>query len=65
MPRSPTSDTYRFRAEQMRILAEITVDCVARRIMLQCADDYERMAAARDRIIDADNVIYDRFSAVG
>lgn len=61
----PTPDTYRFRAEQMRILAEITVDQIARRIILQCADDYERMAAARDRIITADNVIFDRFSAAG
>lgn len=47
------AETCRFRAEKMRVLAEMKVDHVMRSIALQCADDWERMAAALDHMSDA------------
>jgi hypothetical protein len=41
---------YRARAEKLRAIAEDTKDRSARKALLEVADDYDRMADARERI---------------
>lgn len=60
------AETFRFRAEKMRVLAEMKVDHghVMRSIALQCADDWERMAAALEHMSDANlDVVRAKFGA--
>lgn len=41
---------YRYRAEELRTMAEDWVDSRSRRILLDLADDYERMAETVSKI---------------
>ena len=45
-----SAQRYRERAKKLRIVAEGTKDKVARKTILGLADNYEQMAASRERI---------------
>jgi hypothetical protein len=46
-----SANQYREHAEELRVIAESSADRLNRKLLLSVAEDYERMARARD-IID-------------
>jgi hypothetical protein len=47
-----SAQRYRQRAEELRAIAQATVDPNARKALLQVAEDYERLAETRERIAE-------------
>jgi hypothetical protein len=52
-----TAEHYRFRAEVLRNIAEQTVHRPSRQALLQCADDYERIAASAEALHRAAEIV--------
>ena len=53
---------YRERAEELRAMAQATTDKVAREILQTVAEDYKRLAQAREAMSQADRDLVDRNS---
>jgi len=57
-----TPFAYRNRAGGVRDIASMTLDGVSRRLLLEIADDYERIAEMLDRISATESVVRKRRS---
>jgi hypothetical protein len=47
----PKIKAYQERADELRTIADGAVTDEARRVLIDCADDYERMASTIERIV--------------
>jgi hypothetical protein len=45
---------FRQRAEELRAIAEATIDLTSKNALLGIAQDYDRMALSRERIVETD-----------